>query len=173
MISLVYTLLTALGSEYTFLLKDCVKSAVTLNTVLYCSWFVNSELLLDHLYYHALSIKRNSRLILLSRFFLILARNIYCEGKRDTLSSAKRDLKSSSARLMKCLKTTRFIFTDSLNFTYPSLVPISRETHGGEDVAVFAHGPHSHLFTGHYEQNFIPHALAYAACIGPQLTACG
>ncbi|XP_013194313.1 membrane-bound alkaline phosphatase [Amyelois transitella] len=58
------------------------------------------------------------------------------------------------------------------NFTYPALVPIGRETHGGEDVAVFAKGPWAHLFTGNYEQNYIPHAIAYAACIGQGLTSC-
>ncbi|XP_045536565.1 membrane-bound alkaline phosphatase-like isoform X1 [Papilio machaon] len=67
------------------------------------------------------------------------------------------------------------LMMDDMNnpdFTYPSLVPISRETHGGEDVAVFAKGPWSHLFTGNYEQNFIPHAIAFAACIGPGYTSC-
>lgn len=63
-------------------------------------------------------------------------------------------------------------FADDVNYTYPSLVPLHRETHGGEDVAVFAKGPWSHLFTGNYEQNFIPHAIAYAACIGSGLTSC-
>ncbi|XP_075978121.1 membrane-bound alkaline phosphatase-like [Anticarsia gemmatalis] len=58
------------------------------------------------------------------------------------------------------------------NYTYPSLVPMGRETHGGEDVAVFARGPWAHLFTGNYEQNYLPHAIAYAACIGSGLTAC-
>ncbi|XP_038220662.1 membrane-bound alkaline phosphatase-like [Zerene cesonia] len=61
---------------------------------------------------------------------------------------------------------------NSLNYTYPSLVPIPRETHGGEDVAVFAIGPWSHIFSGNYEQNYIPHAIAYAACIGSGLTMC-
>ncbi|CAH2238161.1 jg22089 [Pararge aegeria aegeria] len=61
---------------------------------------------------------------------------------------------------------------NSLNYTFPSMVPIPRETHGGEDVAVFAKGPWAHLFTGNYEQSFIPHAIAYAACIGPGLTKC-
>lgn len=64
------------------------------------------------------------------------------------------------------------LFTDHLNYTFPSLVPIPRETHGGDDVAVFAKGPWSHLFSGNYEQNFIPHAIAYASCIGPGLTVC-
>ncbi|KAI5632408.1 alkaline phosphatase domain-containing protein [Phthorimaea operculella] len=61
---------------------------------------------------------------------------------------------------------------NSVNYTYPSLVPIARETHGGEDVAVFARGPWAHIFSGNYEQNYLPHAIAYAACIGPGLTTC-
>ncbi|XP_026313847.1 membrane-bound alkaline phosphatase-like [Hyposmocoma kahamanoa] len=46
------------------------------------------------------------------------------------------------------------------------------ETHGGDDVAVFATGPYHHMFTGLYEQSQIPMIMAYAACIGPGLHAC-
>ena len=46
-------------------------------------------------------------------------------------------------------------------------VPLSSETHAGDDVGVYASGPWSHLFTGTYEQNVIPLAMAYAAEIGP------
>lgn len=59
------------------------------------------------------------------------------------------------------------------NYKYPSTVPLESETHGGDDVAVFASGPFAHLLTGVYEQNFIPHALAYASCLGRKRTACG
>ncbi|XP_012055764.1 PREDICTED: alkaline phosphatase 4-like [Atta cephalotes] len=38
------------------------------------------------------------------------------------------------------------------------------ESHGGEDVGVYAIGPYSHLFRGTFEQNYIAHAVAYAAC---------
>ncbi|XP_052751511.1 membrane-bound alkaline phosphatase-like [Galleria mellonella] len=51
-------------------------------------------------------------------------------------------------------------------------VPRSSETHGADDVAVFARGPHHALFTGLYEQSRIPHLMAYAACIGPGLHYC-
>ncbi|KAG6453207.1 hypothetical protein O3G_MSEX008029 [Manduca sexta] len=51
-------------------------------------------------------------------------------------------------------------------------VPLVDETHGGDDVAVFARGPHHAIFTGLYEQSHIPHRMAYAACIGPGLHAC-
>lgn len=54
----------------------------------------------------------------------------------------------------------------------PAGVPLAQETHGGDDVAVFARGRHHALFAGLYEQSHVPHFMAYAACIGPGLTAC-
>ncbi|KAJ8712623.1 hypothetical protein PYW07_005465 [Mythimna separata] len=59
-----------------------------------------------------------------------------------------------------------------LSFAFPSSVPLESETHGGDDVAVFARGPHHSLFTGLYEQSQLPHLMAYAACIGPGRHSC-
>lgn len=75
-------------------------------------------------------------------------------------------------------------------FVHPALVPLDSETHGGDDVAVFAIGPFSHLFSGRdglkscielanrfvlglYEQNYIAHAIKYASCLGSGLKADG
>ncbi|XP_014362963.2 membrane-bound alkaline phosphatase [Papilio machaon] len=57
-------------------------------------------------------------------------------------------------------------------FKAPAGVPLESETHGGEDVAVFARGPQHAMFAGLYEQSQLPHLMAYAACIGPGLHAC-
>uniref|UniRef100_H9GI96 Alkaline phosphatase n=1 Tax=Anolis carolinensis TaxID=28377 RepID=H9GI96_ANOCA len=46
-------------------------------------------------------------------------------------------------------------------------VPLSSETHGGEDVAILAKGPMAHLFHGVQEQTYVAHLMAYAACIKP------
>uniref|UniRef100_A0A3Q3WFU6 alkaline phosphatase n=1 Tax=Mola mola TaxID=94237 RepID=A0A3Q3WFU6_MOLML len=46
-------------------------------------------------------------------------------------------------------------------------VPLGSETHGIEDVAIYAKGPMSHLFHGVQEQNYIAHVIAYAACLEP------
>ncbi|KAI5930534.1 Intestinal-type alkaline phosphatase [Manis javanica] len=46
-------------------------------------------------------------------------------------------------------------------------VPLSSETHGGEDVAVFARGPQAHLVHGVQEQSFVAHVMAFAACLEP------
>ena len=72
-------------------------------------------------------------------------------------------------------------------FRQPTAVPDTLESHGGEDVGVYASGPYSHvssnepmviiiqnssfllqLFTGVYEQNYLHHAMAYATCLGPK-----
>lgn len=65
---------------------------------------------------------------------------------------------------------TRF---DPLNYNftnhklqYPSSAPMKKDTHGGEDVGVWASGPQSHLFSGHYEQNAIPLFMAHILKIG-------
>ncbi|XP_071805913.1 intestinal-type alkaline phosphatase 1-like [Asterias amurensis] len=47
--------------------------------------------------------------------------------------------------------------TESADFHHPALVPIDSETHGGEDVTIYANGPMSHLFHGVHEQHYIAH----------------
>lgn len=53
------------------------------------------------------------------------------------------------------------------------MVDLDIETHGGDDVMVFARGPWAHLFIGNYEQNEIPVALAMAAGISTNLPSTG
>ncbi|XP_022254321.1 alkaline phosphatase-like isoform X2 [Limulus polyphemus] len=62
--------------------------------------------------------------------------------------------------------------TGDKNYVQQSAVPRRWDTHGGEDVPVYAHGPMAHLFRGVFEQTYIPHAMAYAACIGPNKKTC-
>ncbi|KAL7732502.1 hypothetical protein ACLKA6_019145 [Drosophila palustris] len=64
------------------------------------------------------------------------------------------------------------LLSDDAAQLFPATAPLESETHGGEDVGVFASGPWAHLFTGVYEQNTIPHLLAYAACVGDGQKAC-
>jgi alkaline phosphatase len=45
-------------------------------------------------------------------------------------------------------------------------VPLLSETHGGDDIGVYASGPWSHLFAGSYEQNNLPLLMSYAMKIG-------
>jgi len=67
------------------------------------------------------------------------------------------------------------ITNDNMNdfdYTFPTTAPIYSETHGGDDVIVFAKGPWSHLYAGTFEQNFIPHVMAFASCVGDGRTMC-
>ncbi|XP_016927850.2 membrane-bound alkaline phosphatase [Drosophila suzukii] len=53
------------------------------------------------------------------------------------------------------------------DFRYPTLAPLDSETHGGDDVAVYASGPFAQYFSGNYEQSNIPALMGRAAGIGP------
>ncbi|NXL49115.1 PPBI phosphatase, partial [Podilymbus podiceps] len=53
------------------------------------------------------------------------------------------------------------------DYLQQAAVPLSSETHGGEDVAILAKGPMAHLFHGVQEQTYVAHAMAYAACLEP------
>ncbi len=48
------------------------------------------------------------------------------------------------------------------DYVQQALIPLSSETHSGEDVAVFARGPWAHLFGGVIEQNVIFHVMNHA-----------
>ena len=52
--------------------------------------------------------------------------------------------------------------TTALAYKQQALVPLSSETHGGEDVAVRASGPGAYLFRGTIEQHSIFHIVKAA-----------
>lgn len=54
------------------------------------------------------------------------------------------------------------IDTTNSGFHQEALVPLSSETHSGEDVAVFASGPGAHLVSGNYEQSLLFHVMDFA-----------
>ncbi|XP_063410420.1 alkaline phosphatase-like [Mytilus trossulus] len=56
--------------------------------------------------------------------------------------------------------------TDDKHFHQQSGIKMGYETHGGDDVAIFARGPMSHLFQGVHEQHYIAHVMAFASCVG-------
>jgi hypothetical protein len=69
--------------------------------------------------------------------------------------------------LRQFLYQVRSYYVVVVNFHFNGRLLFSKgETHGGDDVAVYASGPHSHLFVGNYEQNNIPYLISFAAKIG-------
>ncbi len=57
--------------------------------------------------------------------------------------------------------------TQAPTFKQQALVPMGSETHGGEDVVIFARGPHAHLFQGTMEENAIYFVMARALNLTP------
>ena len=53
-----------------------------------------------------------------------------------------------------------------MDYLQDAAIPLDWASHGGEDIAVYASGPMSHLFHGNHELTFIAHAAKYAACVG-------
>ncbi len=50
-------------------------------------------------------------------------------------------------------------------FHQEALVPLDSETHGAEDVGIYARGPGASLLTGVVEQNTIFHVMDHAAAL--------
>nr|XP_039258402.1 alkaline phosphatase-like [Styela clava] len=62
--------------------------------------------------------------------------------------------------------------TTAPDYLQQSAIPLDSETHGGEDVAIFASGPMAHLFHGVHEQSYIAYVMRYASCVGPDQGHC-
>lgn len=56
-------------------------------------------------------------------------------------------------------------------FVQHSLVHLKSETHGGEDLGIYAIGPWAHLFQGTVEENYTFHVMNHAAKISDRLRA--
>jgi alkaline phosphatase len=56
--------------------------------------------------------------------------------------------------------------TEAHDFLQQSAVPLASETHGGEDVAIYASGPQAYLFGGTVDENYIYHVLSQASGLG-------
>ncbi|MEA1879650.1 MAG: alkaline phosphatase [Campylobacterota bacterium] len=56
--------------------------------------------------------------------------------------------------------------TTKAGFHQEVTVPLSSETHGGEDVGIYAKGPGAHLLSGVLEQNVIFHVMEHMGNIG-------
>lgn len=61
------------------------------------------------------------------------------------------------------------------NRLHSAAVPRQWATHGGEDVPVYAAGPPGitqALFSGTFDQSYVPHAIAYVACLAEHAKRC-
>ena len=56
----------------------------------------------------------------------------------------------------------RHVDTADPGYLQEAAIPLRKETHSGEDVAVYATGPGAALIHGVQEQNFVYHAMVEA-----------
>jgi len=59
------------------------------------------------------------------------------------------------------------------DYKQQSAIPSYSESHGGQDVAVYASGPEAHLFSGVVEQNYIYHVIDHALRLSSKVEAAG
>lgn len=74
--------------------------------------------------------------------------------------------------IIDCVNFFSLTFSEETGHRQQALVPFDEETHGGQDVMVYARGPMAHLFHGVQEQSYIPHVIRYAACLAGETEHC-
>jgi len=55
--------------------------------------------------------------------------------------------------------------TEGQNYRQQAILPKRSETHGGQDVGIYASGPKAHLIGGVVEQNYIFHVIEHALAL--------
>jgi alkaline phosphatase len=80
----------------------------------------------------------------------------------ETDSDARREAPAHNARAQLVGEDGAKVNTREPGYYQEALIPHSSETHGGEDVGVWASGPGAHLLTGTHEQSLIFHVMAHA-----------
>lgn len=94
------------------------------------------------------------------------------DGTEVTRVNLRQNYTKEGIKLFEVSTFKQYIFGPfaeivSVNFKTTSSGPKESETHGGDDVAIFAQGPMAHLFHRTHESSYIGHVMAYAACMGP------
>ena len=82
----------------------------------------------------------------------------YADLGDETDADARYNLPADAGR-----KNLNFVDTQAPGFHQETLVPLSSETHSGEDIGIYAYGPGASLVTGTNEQNVIFHVMDFAA----------
>merc|ERR1719189_2095447 len=80
------------------------------------------------------------------------------------------DGKGDYTQINRSNVTLRVDESAPLKFRQPSASPLKSETHGGDDVGIWAAGPWSHLIHGVHEQSYIATVMSYAGCLGKHST---
>lgn len=90
----------------------------------------------------------------------------YANGPGSVFAPVKKGEDKSAALPAGVRPDLTDVDTTGVDYLQPALVPMSSETHAGDDVAVYAWGPFAHLFHGTVEQNYIYHVMSHATGLG-------
>ncbi|XP_073816330.1 alkaline phosphatase 4 [Musca autumnalis] len=88
-------------------------------------------------------------------------------GFYDHVSNDTNAVAQNPLSFWKNLTTLTAEQRQSPTYRHMATVPLKDESHGGEDVVVFANGPGSSLVRGVFEQNYLAYVMSYAGCMGP------
>jgi len=103
----------------------------------------------------------------------ILGKVTDCEATGDAKGKLARDIKGLPFTTLGYANGPGYVgsagridltnvATDDPNYKQETAVPLAGETHGGDDVPLYADGPQAYLFHGVLEQNVIFHVMAEA-----------
>ncbi|XP_060068551.1 alkaline phosphatase, tissue-nonspecific isozyme-like [Ylistrum balloti] len=62
--------------------------------------------------------------------------------------------------------------TTDNDYLQSAAAPRFEDSHGGQDVGIYARGPMAHLIHGVHEQHYIAHVMSYAACVADNRNRC-
>ncbi|XP_033763503.1 alkaline phosphatase-like [Pecten maximus] len=62
--------------------------------------------------------------------------------------------------------------TTDKDYLQAAAAPRFEDSHGGQDVGIYARGPMAHLIHGVHEQHYIAHVMTYAACVADNKQRC-
>src|SRR5262249_28094367 len=93
----------------------------------------------------------------------------YANGPGAVINGVRHEFEAATERPVEVIDPARGRRPDLTNFDtasprymQESLIPLGSETHGGEDVPIYASGPKAYLFHGALEENVVFHVMAAA-----------
>lgn len=90
-------------------------------------------------------------------------------GATDRLPEGSKKYPASGIGLKPITKGRPFLTEETVtdpDYLQEGMIPLGDETHGGEDVAIFATGPNAYLIRGSMEENWIFYVMADALRLG-------
>ncbi len=93
----------------------------------------------------------------------------YANGPGSILNKGKSEGDDDGGHNIGRARLTAEQVTDK-DFQQQAVIPLGSETHGGQDVTIYANGPHAYLFGGVVEQSYIFHVMEEALSLNKKVS---